>query len=114
MMPENAKKVMFLICEIGNVTGKVFEDGKVSVSDAAHLLALTDELSALRSIDWPAVPGEIMTSFDSPEDYQATLAELVKKFDIPQDHIELKIEKSLGAIGHLVAGVTTLIAVWKK
>lgn len=113
MIPGNARKVMFLVCEIGNVAGKVFEDGKITISDAGALLTLVDELKDLASIEWPKLSGELKASF-TPEAYAATVAELVKKFDIPQDQLEAKIEGSLSAVGHVIQGIGQLLATWKR
>jgi hypothetical protein len=104
---------MFLVCELGNVAGKVFEDGKVTIGDAAHLLALTDELKAITSVEWPKVPSELKDAF-APEAYAATVAELVKKFDIPQDQLEARIEGSLSAVGHVIQGISQLVNTWKR
>lgn len=112
MLAENAKRVMFLVCEVGNVAGKVMEDGKVTISDAGALLSLTDELAALTKTEWPKVLPEVKEAL-TPEEYGSTVAELVKKFDIPQDQLEARIEGSLAAIGHIINGVTALIAAWK-
>lgn len=112
MLPENAKRVLFLACEMGNVAGKIMEDGKITISDAGSLLSLVDELNGLTKVEWPKVLPEVKAAF-SPEEYGATIAELAAKFDIPQDGIEAKLEKSLSAIGHVVLGVSELIAAWK-
>jgi hypothetical protein len=112
-MKENARIVLNLICELGNVAGKVLEDGKVTVSDAGALLSLTDDVMALKNINLSSLFADLKAAM-SPEEFGATLAEVAAKFDIPQDEIEAKIEKSLVGIGMIAGGLGALAGAWLK
>ena len=97
---ENLKKCFDVMIESGNVAGKVYEDGKITVADVGHLMMVLDELTALGSVDFSLVPKEAK-DIDAAE--VAQLSEHLKtKFDIPQDQIEQKIEEGVGLLARLV------------
>jgi hypothetical protein len=99
------------IVEIGNVAGKVFEDGKLTVSDAGSLLSLSDEMIALKDINLSTLLPDLKAAM-SPEEFGATLKMVSDKFDIPQDDLEAKIEKSLVGIGMIAGGFGALAGAW--
>lgn len=112
-MKENARIVLNVVCELGNVAGKVLEDGKVTVADAGALLTLADDLMALKDINLSTMITDIKAAM-GPEEFGATLAAVSEKFDIPQDEIEAKIEKSLVGIGMIAGGLGALAGAWLK
>lgn len=110
-MQDNAKIVLNVICELGNVAGKVFMDDKVTVADAGALLSLSDDFLSLRNINLSSLLPDLKAAL-SPEQFQATMAEMSAKFDIPQDEIEAKIENSLVGIGMITGGLAALAGAW--
>ena len=97
---ENFTKVLDLAIELGNAGGKAYEDGKLEVSDFAHLLILFDEITALGSVDFSVIPKEI-GDFDSVEVVQIG-DHLKQKFDIPQDQVEGIIEDGIALVVKLI------------
>lgn len=96
---ENLKKCFDVLIEGGNVAGHAYEDKKITVADAGHLMMLLDELTALGSVDFAAVPKEAK-DLDAAE--VAALTEHLKtKFDIPQEDIEQKIEEGVALLARL-------------
>jgi hypothetical protein len=111
---ENAKKVLFLVCEVGNVLGAAqADDGKIDAKDLPKLIGLWDEITALLSVDVKMVLPELKAML-SPEQYGAVMAEVAAKFDIPNDDLESKIENTISGVGFIVQGATQIIGAWKK
>ena len=110
-MKPNTAIILSLVCELGNVSGKVFEDGKPTLSDTAHLLALTDEIYALKDLEFSTLLPDLRAAM-SPSEWSETMQTLAAKFDIPQDEIEAKIEASLGSVGMIVSGILGLAKAW--
>jgi hypothetical protein len=107
---ENTKKVLGLVIELGNVTGKALEDDKLAITDAALLLNLYDEVIAVAGTEWNLIPSEV-TELDDADKVELC-SFFSEKFDIPQDKVESVIEVSLAVVVQLassIAGIKTII-----
>ena len=108
---ENTQKILDLVIEGGNVTGKILEDKKFETSELALFFNLIDEVSALSTVNWKELPAEIK-DIDAQE-LEALKEAFVKKFDIPQDKIESIIERVLAEVFNLVKSGMILYGIVK-
>jgi hypothetical protein len=90
---DNLIKVLDFAIELGNVTGKGLEDGKINLSDIPLIVTLFDDFGSLSSVNWTDLPKEIK-ELDA-EERTMIEANLIEKFDIPQDELEAKIEQAM-------------------
>ena len=92
---ENFNKVVDLPIEVGNIFGKMYEDGELTKEDAVHVTELADEMFALFGVKYTEIPKEL-GELDA-EDREAIQTHIAQKFDIPQDQIESITEKYVKA-----------------
>lgn len=86
------KEALLFVCALANSIGEIAEDGKMSLSDATHLIPLLFKIPS--AIDGMAdIPSEVAEM--DLEDIEK-LAQLVKdELDLPQDNIEEVIEEGI-------------------
>ena len=111
---ENVKKVLFLVCEVGNVLGAAkADDGKIDMTDLPKLVSLYDEVMALFGLEFSKVLAEAKNLL-TPVQFSEVMAECAVKFDIPNDQVEAKIEATIEGVGMFISGANKIIAAWKK
>lgn len=109
---ENIKKAIVIAAKLGNVAGKVFEDGKVSVADLSILPEFVMLFPAFIAVDWTKM---IPEAKELKAEQSAELVALFNsEFDIPQEAQEHTIESVLAIVSQLVSVIASLIAIFKK
>lgn len=90
---ENLKKVLALVLEAGNVSGKIAHGSGSAWSRMAHLMDLVDELMALPSVEWKKLDDEWKDLSSAEREELKKFVE--SKFDIPHEKAEVVVEKSM-------------------
>jgi hypothetical protein len=109
---ENLKKAVSVAAKVGNIAGKTFEDGKLSMADLALLPEFITLFPAFIAVEWTKV---VPTAKELTTEQIAELMALFSsEFDIPQDKLEQTIEAVLGIVSQLVGVIANLIAIFKK
>lgn len=107
---DNLKKVISIGAKIGNVGGKVYADGKIGLSDLAHVPEFISALRKISEVDWRQVVPEAKDL--QAEEVEELIFSFREEFNIPQTGSEIKIEEVLSIISQLVACVISLVGVF--
>ena len=97
---EQLKIAIGIAAAMGNIAGKVFEDGKVSLVDVPQIYKLLPLLSQAKELDMEALKLEVKAL--KKEEVLALVEELKVELDIPQDKVEVIIEQGLEAVINLL------------
>ena len=109
---EELKKIVTIGSKLGNIGGKVLEDGKVNPADFVHVGDLVTMFPLLLSVHFDqAIP--------EAKDIQAgeadeLIAHFKAEFDIPQDNLEVTIETVLDVVLTVVNAILKLVNIFKK
>ena len=109
---ENLKKIIKVAALLGNIGGKVFEDGKITISDINVLPDFISIFSTLVEIKWNDISVEAKDF--TPDEAQELIATFNLYFDLPQENVERTIEAVLLIVGQLVSTIINLIQVFKR
>ena len=107
---EQVNKLIKVATMLGNIAGKVFEDGKITASDIVVLPDFMSIAGLLSDTDYKAIQGEF-TGFNGVK-CNLMINTVVENLNIPQKNIEKTIKASLVAGGTIVGAVFTIISIF--
>ncbi len=108
-----------VLAKVGNIGGKVMENGKVGMEDIVVLPEVAMLFPVISAVKWSEVVAEAKVF--TVEQADAAVAHFKAEFNIPQDAVEVKIEtviealEKVAVLGFQIAdAVKTMIALFKK
>jgi hypothetical protein len=106
---ETIKKAVEAGVIVLNTAGKVYEDGKIDLSDLSFAPELIAPITTMITLDYAVISAEFS---DLSETEMKELVEYFKeKFDIPQDHVEAWIKATIDSIIAIIDAIVGAVKV---
>jgi len=109
---DNVKLVLAAVAEAGTATGKIYEDGEVTLGDIRYVPALLKAVKELGAANYKEVLPEAKDISD--EEKQELSVLFKEKFDLPSDSVEEVVEQGLDILLMAVQAILSLADIFKK
>ena len=109
---EGIKKALGAGVTVLNTAGKVYEDGKVDLSDLVFVPALIEPITTIITMDFEILKAEY-ADLDK-EEVDELVVYFKETFDIPQENVEQWIEASIDAIKKIIDAIREAVTIQIK